>query len=293
MKPPPFTLHRPENLGEATALLASVGADGGLVIAGGQSLVPMMALRVAYPPHLVDINGIPELAQLTREGDTLLIGATVRHARFHVPVLPGVMGRLLAEVVHHIAHLPIRSRGTFCGSIAHADPSSEWCLVTTTLGGTLRLIGASGVRDVAAEDFFVGAMSTIREPDEILMQARLPVIPEGTRYGFYEFNRRAGDFALGMALVLFTIDGETMRDVRIGLGGVEDRPRRIREAEALLEGHKPTADIVAQACAAVQAAVDPVDDPATPQDYRRDLAGVVVRRAIEAALGRRTDEVRR
>jgi carbon-monoxide dehydrogenase medium subunit len=293
MKPPPFTLHRPSGLEEAAALLAEFGPDGGLVIAGGQSLVPMMALRVAYPPHLVDVNGIPELATLRTEGDALVIGACVRHARFHEPVVPGVLGRLLSHVVGHIAHAPIRTRGTFGGSVAHADPSSEWCLVTATLGGTIGLKAASKRRDLEADDYFLGAMSTAREADEILTEVRLPLLSDATRFGFYEFNRRAGDFALGMALAVFEADGERVRNVRIGLGGIEDRPRRLAEAERLLEGREPSPQLLAEACAAIRDDLDPVDDAATPAEYRRDLAGVVVRRALEAALGRPQDEGRK
>ncbi|MBN9065058.1 MAG: FAD binding domain-containing protein, partial [Rhizobiales bacterium] len=147
MKAAPFTLHRPTTIDEATALLADVAEEGGLVLAGGQSLMPMMALRVAYPPHLVDINAIDTLSRISVADDMLSIGATVRHAAFHRP-LPetGVLGRLLSTVVRHIAHYPIRQRGTFCGSLAHADPASEWCLVAATLDATIVLKSASGTR---------------------------------------------------------------------------------------------------------------------------------------------------
>src|SRR5262245_20170373 len=133
MKTAPFVRHVPRTVEEAVTMLAEFGPQDGRVLAGGQSLVPIMAFRMARPAHLVDINGIAGLAQLTRTGDTLTIGATVRHAAFHRPPVDGPMGRLLATVVRHIAHYPIRVRGTFCGSVAHADPSSEWCLVSSTL----------------------------------------------------------------------------------------------------------------------------------------------------------------
>ncbi|KJS11038.1 MAG: hypothetical protein VR78_13320 [Hoeflea sp. BRH_c9] len=284
MKAAPFTLHKPGTLEEAVALLAEYGEDGGLVIAGGQSLTPMMALRVAYPPHLVDINAIEKLSQLTVGDGFLSIGATVRHAQFHRHfVEAGTLGRLLSSVVHHIAHYPIRQRGTFCGSLAHADPSSEWCLVAATLGAELRLTSTSGDRLVQINDFLDGAMSTTREPSEILTEARLPLLAENTRFGFYEFNRRAGDFALGMALVAYDLEGGKIRNARIGVGGIEEKARRLAAVEAALEGKTPDSEAFAAAAAATVADVDAMEDPTTSAQYRRDLSGVVVRRALEIA----------
>src|SRR5713101_7280546 len=137
MKPAPFRYHAPKTVEEAVATLAEVAGEDGRVLAGGQSLVPIMAFRLARPAHLVDINGIEALARLAVDGDKLCIGACVRHAAFHKPVVDGPLGRLLATVVQHIAHYPIRTRGTFCGSIAHADPASEWCAVSALLGAEM------------------------------------------------------------------------------------------------------------------------------------------------------------
>jgi aerobic carbon-monoxide dehydrogenase medium subunit len=285
MKAAPFTLHRPATVEEAVRLLSQVADDGGLVLAGGQSLTPMMALRVAYPPHLVDINGVAGLDALTVADGNLVIGATVRHARFHRPMKEaGRLGELLSAVVRHIAHYPIRQRGTFCGSLAHADPASEWCLVAATLGANLRLVSAGGERVIQTADFIDGAMSTTREADEILVEARLPLPADGARFGFYEFNRRAGDFALGMALAVYELDGGAMRSVRIGLGGIEEKARRIGVAEAALEGQAPSPDVFAAAAAAVVGDVDAIEDATTSRAYRQDLSGVVVRRALEASL---------
>lgn len=286
MKPAPFTLHSPKTLDEALAILAEVAEDGGLVLAGGQSLIPMMALRVAYPPHLVDINGIEGLDRIDIEDDGLVIGATVRHARFHTPVIEGCLGDLLAAVSRHIAHYPIRKRGTFCGSLAHADPSSEWCLVARTLDATLTLASTDGTRTIAAADYFEGAMTTVREPVEILTEARIPRMPPNSSFGFYEFNRRAGDFALGMCLAAYELDGGLMRNVRVGIGGIEEMVRRIGGAEAALEGEAPGTDVFAAAAEAAQQDVDPMEDATTSAEYRRDLTGVVVRRALAGALAR-------
>jgi carbon-monoxide dehydrogenase medium subunit len=286
MKPAPFILHRPKTKEEAVTLLAELGDEGGLVLAGGQSLVPMMALRVAYPPHLVDINGVSEFANLSTEGGRLSIGATIRHARFHRPVEAGCLGELLATVSRHIAHYPIRQRGTFCGSLAHADPASEWCLVARTLDAGIHLASAAGERVVPAEAFFEGAMTTVRNADEILVRATLPILPAGTTFGFYEFNRRAGDFALGMSLVTFGIKDGRMMDVRVGVGGIEENPRRVGPAEAALEGQEPTTEAFEAAAAAAAGDVDPMEDASTSAEYRRDLCAVVVRRALQAALAR-------
>ncbi|MGI9386530.1 MAG: FAD binding domain-containing protein [Methyloligellaceae bacterium] len=283
MKPAPFTLHRPKTLEDAAAILADVADEGGLVLAGGQSLVPMMALRAAYPPDLVDINGIAELGSCRSDDGNLVIGATVRHARFHKPIVENRLGRLLATVSRNISHYPIRMRGTFCGSLAHADPASEWCLVSVTLGAELRLVSVQGARSMAANDFIEGVMTTVKEANEIIAEARLPLLSDDTTFGFYEFNRRAGDFALGMSLVTFALEDGLMTNVRVGIGGIEEIPRRVGAAEVLLEGKTPGDDVFDAAGSAAAQDVDPMQDMATSADYRRDLTAVVVRRALEAA----------
>ena len=186
-------------------MLAEYAPDDGRVLAGGQSLVPTMAFRLARPHHLIDINGIASLDRIAVENDRLVIGAGVRHQAFRRPVVAGPLGELLSAVMHHIAHYPIRTRGTFCGSVAHADPASEWCLVAATLGAEMVARSTRGVRVIAAADYFQGIMTTALEPDELLAEVRLPLLPATMRWGFYEFNRRAGDFALGMALVAYDV----------------------------------------------------------------------------------------
>jgi carbon-monoxide dehydrogenase medium subunit len=186
--------------------------------------------------------------------------------------------------MRHIAHYPIRTRGTFCGSIANADPASEWCLVAATLGAEMVARSARGTRMIAAADFFQGIMTTALEPDELLAVVRLPLLPAGARTGFYEFNRRAGDFAMGMALVTFHLDGGVMAEPRVGVGGAETHPRRIADAEALLAGHAAGDDAFRAAAAAAAAAIDPLTDHQTSAEYRRELVAVVTRRALEAAM---------
>jgi aerobic carbon-monoxide dehydrogenase medium subunit len=283
MKAAPFVLHKPKSLEDAVNTLARVADEGGLILAGGQSLAPMMALRVAYPPHLVDINGVAGFDKIEVHQDHVSIGAAVRHARFHRPSIRGPLGNLLSDVVRHIAHYPIRQRGTFCGSLAHADPASEWCLVAVTLGASLRLASVSGERLIPAEDFIEGIMTTARRADEVLVEARLPLLNDRTRYGFYEFNRRSGDFALGMALVVYELDGGVIRSPRVGVGAIEEKSRRIAEAEAALDGRKPDAETFAAAAAATIKHVEAMEDATTPRDYRQDLSGVVVTRALQAS----------
>jgi len=283
MKPAAFRYHAPTTVEEAVTTLAAVAPDDGRVLAGGQSLVPIMAFRLARPGHLVDINGIGAFNKLSATDGTLTIGACVRHAAFYQPVVDGPLGKLLATVVRHIAHHPIRTRGTFCGSLAHADPASEWCMVAATLDASIVLRSQRGTRTVAANDFFDGIMTTARADDELLTAVELPILPADTRAGFCEFSRRAGDFALGMALACYRFKDGTMTDVRLGVGGAEARPRRIAEAEAVLNGRAPSPDAFEAAAVAAAAAIDPLEDVNTSAEYRRDLVRAMTRRALERA----------
>jgi carbon-monoxide dehydrogenase medium subunit len=284
MKPAPFVRHVPRTVDEAIAMLAEFGPQEGRVLAGGQSLVPIMAFRLARPAHLIDINGVTELARHSRDGNTLSIGAGVRHAAFHHPIVDAGMGRLLSTVVRHIAHYPIRVRGTFCGSIAHADPASEWCLVAATLGATMIARSKRGQRIIAADDFFQGIMTTALAEDEILTAVRLPIIADQTRFGFVEFNRRAGDFAIVAALVTYRVADGVIAEARVGIGGAEARPRRIAEAEAALQGRPPTIATFRSAAEAAADAVDPIEDIQSDAEYRRDLVRAITRRALEQAV---------
>lgn len=284
MKSASFNYHRPASLDEALALLANVADEDGRILAGGQTLIPMMALRVAYPGHLVDINGIAELNRADVRDGQFAIGALARHARFHEPVAPGPLGRLMAVVSQHIAHYPIRMRGTFCGSLANADPASEWCLVSATLGATMAIRSQSGSREIPVGEYFAGAMATVLEPEEMLVEVRLPLLDDDERFGFYEFNRRAGDFAMGMSLVTLKLENGVISDARVGVGGAEENPRRLAQAEAQLVGKTPSDSVFRAAADAAAGAVTPLEDAHTTAEYRRDLVAVVVRRALERAM---------
>ncbi|MBI3436009.1 MAG: FAD binding domain-containing protein [Proteobacteria bacterium] len=284
MKPAPFQYHAPRSLQEAVAILAQVAPADGRVLAGGQSLVPIMAFRLARPSHLVDINGIEALARLAVENGKLCIGACVRHAAFERPVVEGPLGRLLAMVVRHIAHSPIRARGTFCGSIAHADPASEWCALVAALDGEIVATSVRGARVIAAGQFFAGIMATALAEDEVLTEVRLPLLAPDTRCGFYEFNRRAGDFALAMAVVHFRLVEGRMFKPRVAIGGAETHPRRVAAAEAALAANAPSPRVFADAAARAARDVEPLEDAQTNAQYRRELVVAVTRRALEAAL---------
>jgi carbon-monoxide dehydrogenase medium subunit len=283
MKPAPFTYHAPTSVDEAVALLAQWGPQDGRVLAGGQSLIPTMAFRVARPAHLVDINGIAELARLSVNDDVLTIGACVRHAAFESEAVPGPTGALLREVVRHIAHHPIRTRGTFCGSVANADPASEWCCVMAALDGMVVLRSRRGVRRLRADAFYQGIMATALEEDELLVAAELPLLAEGTRTGFAEFSRRKGDFAIAMALVCYRLADGAVVEPHVAIGGAESHARRVLEAEDVLRGQTPGAAVFAKAGEAAAAAIDPLEDINNTAAYRRSLVRTLVERALESA----------
>ena len=283
MKPAPFVYHAPKTLDDALAHLAEFGPQDGRVLAGGQSLIPMMAFRMARPAHLVDINTVAGLDRLAVEDGVLSVGACVRHAAFHRPVVEGPTGTLLSHVVRDIAHYPIRLRGTFCGSLAHADPASEWCLTAVTLGAEIVAASRRGRRLIAADDFFAGLMATALAEDELLLEARLPLLAPDTRCGFYEFSRRAGDYALAMALVTFRLEDGVIAEPRIGIGGAEAQPRRIAAAEAVLAGRKPDDESFRAAAEAAADAVEPMEDIHADAEFRLDLVRAVTRRALERA----------
>ena len=283
MKPAPFDYHAPRSVGEAVELLAAHGDDA-KILAGGQSLVPAMNFRLARPAVLVDINRIAELDFCATNDRVLRIGALARHTRFERAVTEGPLGMLLADVVRYIAHLPIRVRGTFAGSLAHADPAAEWCVVAATLDAEIRARGKDGERTIDAAAFFRSILTTALRPDELITEVRLPALGPDWRFGFAEFSRRAGDFALGMALAVLRLDGARITEARIGIGGAGDRPLRISEAERTLEGTMPGPEALAEAGAIAAAKVDPFEDLHATAAYRRDLVRVMTKRALERAL---------
>lgn len=283
MKPAAFRYHQTRSVDEAVALLAEFAPQDAKILAGGQSLVPSMALRLAKPAHLIDINGIAELGKVTVDGDAIRIGACVRHAYFETADIPGPTGALLRKVVRHIAHYPIRTRGTLCGSVANADPASEWCAVVAALDGVAIARSQRGIRRIPAVEFFDGLMTTALRDDEMLSEVELPLLPAGIKVGFEEFSRRPGDFAIAMVVVALGLKNGYLSAVRFGLGGAEASPRRIADAEAALAGQTPSRDLFDKAGVAAAAAIDPLEDVNADAAYRRSLVRTLARRALQGA----------
>ncbi len=285
MKTSQFYYHVPKTVEEAVAILATVAPNDGRILAGGQSLVPIMAFRLARPRHLVDINGISELKHISIRDGRLCIGACVRHSAFTQLVADGVLGELLSTVVQYIAHFPIRSRGTFCGSITHADPSAEWCTVAVALDAEMVAYSVRGQRIIPASEFFAGMMTTSLQEDELLVEVRLPILGPSIRFGFDEFSRRAGDFALAMALTVYRIEDGRIVEPRIVVGGAEAFPRRMSDVERVLMGQRPIPEAFAIAAEEAARAIEPMEDVQTTIEYRRALVRAVTLHALERSIG--------
>lgn len=288
MKPAPFEYYAPTTLDEALSHLAEYGYDA-KALAGGQSLIPMMNFRLAQPAILIDLNNIPELSgiRLDENGD-LHIGAMTRHSQVeHNPIVARYVP-LLSETLPHIATPQIRNRGTFGGSISHADPAAELVAVSVALDGRFRVRSQTGERWVPAEDFFAGMFTTIMEPEELLVEAVLPSMPPRSGWAMLEVARRPHDFALVGVAVLMTLDGSSRCErLRIVFLSVGDRPVEAAHAKQALTGQVPTPDrIRAAAEVAALEDIDPSSDIHASAEYRRHLAKVLTRRALTLAFER-------
>jgi len=285
MKLPSFDYACPTTIAEAIALLAARGGEA-KPIAGGQSLVPMLAFRLTAPTLLVDLRKLSELRQIKITDAGVTLGAMVRWCDIlNEPPLRQAHP-LLVAAVEHIAHYQIRNRGTVGGSLAHADPAAELPGIAVTCDAGIVALGSAGPRVIAAADFFRGALMTALRPDEIVTEIRFPAWPRQRRYGFREFARRRGDFALAAAAVTFDEIEKKFRNVRVGAVGIGDRPMRVAAAERALEGGEMTEATIAGCAAAASAAVDPADDIHASAAYRKTLIGVMVERALHDAIGR-------
>jgi carbon-monoxide dehydrogenase medium subunit len=270
---------------EAVALLASHDGDA-KALAGGQSLVPMMAFRVASPSLIVDLRKLAELRQIRIGENGVTLGAMVRWREILDDARLRTAHPLLVAAVEHVAHYQIRNRGTVGGSIAHADPAAEMPGVILTCDATLAVVGKSGERIIKAADFFQGPLMTALEPDEIITEIRLPAWPAKRRFGFQEFARRRGDFALAAALLFYDLDGDDKaRNAHVGAIGVGDTPLRLPAVEQVLNGSVIDEAAIAEAEAAASASVDSHDDIHASGAYRKALIGVMVERALRAAAG--------
>ena len=287
MRPAPFTYHRPRDIAEALSLLADLGDDA-KVIAGGQSLVPMLALRLATPAHLIDLRFVAELHAIERRDAILCIGANVTQRRAEGDERTTAVP-LLGEALPLIAHPAIRNRGTVCGSIAHADSAAELPAVTLALDAVIVVRSTRGVRRIAASDFFVSYLQTALAADEIIVAVEFPIAnsehskgPSGA--AFCEITRRHGDFAVVGVAVSVTLDaGGCVERASVALSGVASTPVRIRGAELALVGAVPDEQRLTAAADAARSALDPPGDVHATADYRRHVSGVLVQRAVRAA----------
>ena len=285
MKPPPFEYVVADSVEAAVAALAQAGGDA-KIIAGGQSLVPMLNFRLLRPSILVDINRIPDLSYVREDGDVIRIGALTRHHQLETSPVIGAHFPVLTEAMAHVAHLAIRNRGTIGGSLSHADPAAELPMLALLLDAELRIVSAAGTRTVAARDFLRDALSVDLAEDEIVTEIALPELPPNTGWGFAEVARRSGDFALAAVAVTLTVSDGAISEARVAMTGVAPTARRVAEAEQLLVGQRLGDGVGNNIIEAVRAAADPPSDLHASSDYRRHLVGVLAGRALAAALSR-------
>jgi carbon-monoxide dehydrogenase medium subunit len=285
MIPPAFDYHAPRTVGEAIALLGSLGQDAKL-LAGGHSLLPMMKLRFAQPAHLIDINRIPELRGIREEAHDIVIGAmTTENELIQSPILQARVP-LLAEAPKLIADPQVRNRGTLGGDIAHGDPGNDHPAISLALDATFELQGPQGTRRVKADDFFLGTYMTALADDEILVAIRVPAFAPGTGWAYEKLKRKTGDWATAGAAVVLRMAGGQVTAVRIALTNVAPTAIRVPAAEAALLGQPLNAATLAAASAAVQAAADPAEDLRGDIAYKTAMAGQMVKRALLAAAAR-------
>jgi carbon-monoxide dehydrogenase medium subunit len=283
MKLPPFEYACPATLNEAVALLASHEGEA-KPIAGGQSLMPMMAFRIAQPSLLVDLRKLPELNRITIDKTGVRLGAMVRWRDIQDDKRLETAHPLLKAAIEHVAHYQIRNRGTVGGSVCHADPAAEMPGIAVTCDAEMTAMGKDGQRVIKAADFFLGALTTALKPDEILTEVRLPAWPASRRFGFQEFARRRGDFAMAGVAVFYDTDASgKAANAHVGVIGVGDRQRRLAKAEAAIDGRTIDDATIAKAAEAASAEVEAQDDIHASAAYRRALTGTLLERALKSA----------
>lgn len=286
MKVPRFVYHRPESVADALALLAELGDDA-KVLAGGQSLVPLMALRLSRPGHIVDIGRLSDLASLSEEGGVVRVGAMVRHAAVEASDLVGKRVPLVADAMPHIGHRAIRNRGTACGSLAHGDPAAELPAVSVALGANMVLRSARGDRTVPAEEFFTGYLTNAIEPEELLVEWQVPVSSPTAGCSVQEVSRRHGDFALLGCAAVIDCDGDRrITAASLAFFGAESTPVRVTDAEHVLVGQPADGGVFAEAAEVVRKALDPPGDLHASAVHRRQLGAVLTRRCLQQAMTR-------
>jgi len=282
MKPAAFDYQAPTTVEEVVALLGRHGGEARL-LAGGQTLVPMMNFRLATPAIVVDLNRIPELAYIKNDNDVVRVGAMTRQRAVEFSDIVARDLPVLQAAIRMVGHLPTRSRGTIGGSIANADAAAEIPMVLQALGGEVSVRGPSGERRIAATNLIEDAMITSLAEDEVLTEVRFPKMAPGARFAVEEFSRRHGDFAIAAVTVVLEMDKGVCASARIATAGVSARSRRIAAAEEVLLGRAVDADGIAAAAAAAAEAIEPLDDRNGSADYRRHLTKVLTSRALQRA----------
>jgi carbon-monoxide dehydrogenase medium subunit len=290
MKPATFEYVVVDSVMKAVTVLSEARGEA-KILAGGQSLVPMLNFRLVRPAILVDINRIRELAFIEETGNTIRVGALTRH--YELEISPELAKHLpvVASAMTHVAHLAIRNRGTIGGSLSHADPAAELPMMALLLNARLHVVSSKGERTVAALDFFRDALTVDLGEDEIVTEIHLPKLPPNTGWGFEEVARRAGDFAVAAVAATVTASDGKIEEARIALTGVAPTPVRAQKAEALLRGEKIETKLIERVIEAVRSMIAPDSDLHASSDYRRHLAGVLTGRAVRAAWKRATESI--
>ncbi len=282
MKPAPFEYHRPREIAEALALLREIGEDG-KILAGGQSLMPMMNFRLAQPAHLIDINFIEGLDYIRSDNGAVKIGCLARQARVLGDPLTRQRCPLLAAALAHVGYEQTRHRGTICVSLAHADPAAELPAVLLALDGAVTVASAAGKREIAAREFFQSYLSTALGADEMVVETSIAQQPASSGSSFVEFARRFGDFAIVGVAAAVTLANDRIADARIALTGVSDKPWRERSIEEILIGERPAPELFDRTAQEIAAGIDPGSDIHASAAYRRSLARILTRRALAEA----------
>jgi carbon-monoxide dehydrogenase medium subunit len=283
MKPPPFHYHDPRNLADAVALLGRL--DNAKVLAGGQSLMPMLNMRFVLPDHVIDINRVEGLSYIRDAGGTIEIGAMTRQRELEFSAVIADRLPLMREAILQVGHRQTRNRGTIGGSLCHLDPSAELVTVAAAFNATVVVDGPNGRRDIAFLDFPVAFMTPAIEPNEILTAIRFTPWAKGHGAGFVEFARRHGDFALTSAAAMLEAAGGKITRASVVIGGASVLPFRAEAVEQALIGQPPSAELFHAACESCRA-IEAIDDIHAPASYRKSLAAVMSRRALEAAAAR-------
>jgi CO/xanthine dehydrogenase FAD-binding subunit len=289
MKPGQFDYVVAESVDAAVAALAAAGGEA-KIIAGGQSLVPMLNFRLLRPSILIDINRIPGLGAIVEEENAIRVGALVRHHQLETSPVIARHLPVLSHAMTHVAHLAIRNRGTIGGSLSHADPAAELPMMARLLDAEIDVTSATGRRTVAARDFFLGALTVDLAADELVTEIVFPKLPPRTGWGFQEVARRGGDFALAAAAATLTVTAGQVTGARVAVIGAGETARRAAETEALLIGRALEPALLDAATKAARAGIEPNTDLQASADYRRHLVGVLVGRVLTAAWRRARGE---